>query len=278
MSEKSLDEIMSGRGEAVSGAEPTAPTHDAPTTEPTGSASRDDKGRFAAKPETTDPQAAAPAATPDQPAQQTRQVPVQALDAERGKRKETEERYERELKELREQVTRLSQVQQPAKPVEPPAPPPTLWDAPDEFIASQLSPVQQQMADMREFVSENLAVQAHGAEKVEAAKRAIEQAAQTPDGQQVIQRLMQSRHPFDDLVKWHTSQSFINEIGHDPDAYKQRIIQEYLAQNPQAQQPQPTTPAPAPVLPTSFAGSPTSGPRGGPEYSGPRALSDIMKR
>ncbi len=275
MSEMSLDDIMSGRSEAVPEPTTPAPTPDAP--DQPGSASRDDKGRFAAKaePEVAPTPAATQAApTPEAPEQQPNGlVPIKALDAERGKRKDLEDRYEKDMQELRAQLARLSQPQTPA---EPPAPPPTLWDAPDEFIASQLTPVQQQMADMREFMSENLAVQAHGAEKVEAAKKAIEQIARTPEGHQVIQRLTQSRHPYDELVKWHTSQSFMNEIGTDPDAYKQRIIQEYLAS--QQQQPQTTPPAPAPVLPTSFANDRTSGPRGGPEYGGPRALSDIMKR
>lgn len=271
----SLDDIMSARGQSVPDATPTPE----PAVPGDGTTSRDDKGRFAAK---TDPVAAptpAPQAAPtpeNAEPQPNGFVPIKALDAERGKRKELEDRYDKDMRELREQIARMAQPQQPA---EPPVPAPTLWDAPDEFIASQLTPVQQQMADMREFVSENMAVQAHGAETVEAAKKAAEQIARTPEGQQMISRLLQSRHPYDDLVKWHKSQSFMNEIGSDPDAYKQRIIQEYLAQQQPTPQAQPQSPqAAAPVMPTSFAAAPTSGPRGGPEYGGPRALSDIMKR
>ena len=267
----SLDEIMSARGQSVPDATPTPE----PAVPAEGTTSRDDKGRFAAKTEpaagpTPAPQAAP---TPENAEQQPNGfVPIKALDAERGKRKELED----QMQELRAQVARLST---PQKPAEPPAPPPTLWDAPDEFIASQLTPVQQQMADMREFVSENMAIQAHGAETVEAAKKAAEQIARTPEGQQMISRLLQSRHPYDDLVKWHKSQSILSEIGTDPEAYKQKIIQEYLAQQQPTPQAQPQAPqAAAPVMPTSFAADRTSGPRGGPEYGGPRALSDIMKR
>lgn len=272
----SLDDIMSARGQSVPEATPT-PEPAAPAE---GTTSRDDKGRFAAKAEpAAAPVPAAPQAapTPESVEQQPNGfVPIKALDAERGKRKELEDRYEKDMQELRAQLARLST---PQKPAEPPAPPPTLWDAPDEFIASQLTPVQQQMADMREFVSENMAIQAHGAETVEAAKKAAEQIARTPEGQQMISRLLQSRHPYDDLVKWHKSQSILSEIGTDPEAYKQKIIQEYLAQQQPTPQAQPQAPqAAAPVMPTSFAAAPTSGPRGGPEYGGPRALSDIMKR
>lgn len=281
----SLDEIMSGRGEAMPDT-PTAPKANADTPAPADGASRDEKGRFAAKADPT-PNAPAPAPaepqapTPENPEQQPSGfVPIKALDAERGKRKELEDRYEKDMRELREQISRLSQPQQPA---EPPAPKVTLWDDPDAYLQdqlqSQLTPVQQQLMETREFVSETLAVQAHGAEKVEAAKKAIEQIAATPEGQQVVRKMMQSRHPFDELVKWHNEHSFRSEIGSDPEAYKQKIIAEYLASQQQPAQPQsPTPPAPAPVMPSSFAKSPTSGPRGPEVASGPRALSDIMKR
>lgn len=274
MSEMSLDEIMSGRGEAVSET-PTAPESTTDSPAPAEGAQRDEKGRFAAK---TEPTPAEPAPAPSGPQSATAtteqqpsgHVPLQALDAERSKRKALED----QLRDMQQQITRLSQ---PPQPVEPPPPAPTLWDDPNAFIQSQLTPVQQQLMDTREFVSESLAIQAHGAEKVEAAKKAIEQAAATPEGRATIQKMMQSRHPFDELVKWHDEHSFRAEIGSDPEAYKQRIIAEYLASQQQTTQPQPT-PAPAPVLPTAFAKTPTSGPRGPEVAHGPRALSDIMNR
>lgn len=269
MTETSLDDIMSGRGEAVPDHEPTL-TPDAPATPAPAEGSRDDKGRFAPKADPANT-VATPPATLDTPVQQPGHVPIQALDSERNKRKELEDRYEREIRELREQVTRLSQ---PPKPTEPAAPPPTLWDAPDEFIKSQLDPVEQRIRNMNERYSERLATSEHGVETVTAAKQWMEQQAKTPEGQRILRELIQSDDPFDDLVKHYKSQSVLSEIGTDPEAYKQRVIQEYLAS--QQQQPQPTAPAPAPQLPTSFAAKPTSGPRGGQEYGGPRSLTEIM--
>lgn len=271
----SLDDIMSARGQSVPDATPT-PEPAAPVEGPT---SRDDKGRFAAKAEPVAAPTPAPQAapTPETVEQQPNGfVPIKALDAERGKRKELEDRYDRDMQELRAQLARLSQ---PQKPAEPPAPPPTLWDAPDEFIKHQISPIEQRIRDMNERVSERLAVKEHGAETVTEAKSWIEQNVHTPLGQRVLAELMQSDDPFEDLVKQYKSQSIMTEIGSDPEAYKQKIIQEYLAQQQPTPQAQPQAPQPAaPVMPTSFAAAPTSGPRGGPEYGGPRALSDIMKR
>lgn len=278
----SLDEIMSGRGEAVS--EPTTkPEATSAPAEPAEGTVRDDKGRFAPKAEPT-PAAAAPATaeaaqppvteTPEQ--QPAGHVPLQALDAERSKRKALED----QVREMQQQLTRLSQPQQPAAPAEPPKPAPTLWDDPDAFLQSQLTPVQQQLMDQREWISETMAIQTHGQEKVEAAKLAIEEAARTPDGQLIIQKMMQARHPFDELVKWHEEHSFRSEIGSDPEAYKQKIIADYLAsqQQPTTQAQAPAAPAPAPVMPSAFAKAPTSGPRGPEVASGPRSLSEIMNR
>lgn len=285
MSEMSLDEIMSGRGGAASEPVETAiPEAPAPATPADGTA-RDDKGRFA--PKASDPApvvdpAAAPVVDPAAPAPETTEqqpngfVPIKALDSERGKRKELEERYEKDMREMRERLDRLSQ---PAKPVEPPAPAPTLWDSPDEYFASQLTPLQQQMFEQKAGFSKMLASDKHGAEVVDAALQALTSIQGTPEFQVIDGQLLKSIHPFEDLVKWHAEHKLKSEVISDPEAYKKRIIDEYLAS--QQQQPQaaaPTAPAAAPVLPTAFSSKPTSGPRGGPEYGGPRPLSEIMKR
>lgn len=272
MSDMSLDDIMSQRGEAVPETTTTEPAAELPATE-TG---RDEKGRFAPKageaPEAVADLAAQPVVDPVEPQQPNGFVPIKALDAERGKRKEIEDRYDREIREMREQITRLSQPQQP---VEPPAPPPALWDDPDAYLKHQLDPVEQRIRNMNERFSERLAVKEHGAETVTAAKTWIEQNARTAEGQRLIGELMQSDDPYDDLVQKYKGQSLLSEIGTDPEAYKQKIIQDYLATQTQAQ---PQQPQAQPVLPTAFAKTPTSGPRSSTEFGGARALSDIMKR
>lgn len=270
---QSLDDIMSGRGEPAS-AEPTAPAAAEPATPAvpvdTGAA-RDDKGRFAAK----QAEAAAEPAAPvePQPQQPNGHVPLQALDAERNKRKGLED----QLKEMQQQIQRLSM---PPKPVEPPKPAPDFWSSPDEYLQHQLSPVEQRIRDMNERYSERLATKEHGAETVQSAKSWIEQQAATPEGQRIIQELMQSDDPFDDLVKHYKQNSVISEIGLDPEAYKAKLREEIMAEiAAQQSQPAPAAAPPAAApLPTAFAKGPSAGPRGGPEYGGPRPLADIMKR
>ena len=280
MTEQSLDDIMSGRGASASSENSTetnaanaATTAASPSGQTTEQGQqRDGQGRFAGKEQTPAPGQADNATT-----QQPGHVPIQALDAERGKRKETEERYEKKLKELEDRIASLSKPQQAAQQAQPVAPP-EIFEDPDGYIRHQLTPVQQQMMDMREFVSENMAVTAHGADAVNEAKQAVEQVAATPEGQRVIAEMLQSQHPYDALMKWHKKQRAMAEVGDDPEAYFQRRLQEMQAaqQQPQTQTQQPATQA-AP-LPTDFSGAPSGGPRGGPEYGGPRSLTDIMKR
>lgn len=279
MTEQSLDDIMSGRGASASSENSTetnaanaATNVAAPSGQTTEQGQqRDGQGRFAGKEQTPAPGQA------ENATQQPGHVPIQALDAERGKRKETEERYEKKLKELEDRIASLSQPQQPAQQ----QPKPTLFDNPDGYMQEQLTPVQTAILDMKEFVSENMAVQSHGREKVDAAKAAIEQVAATPDGQRVIAEMIHSQHPFDVLMKWHKRQAAFAEVGDDPEAWFQKRLAAMQAgqQQPQAQSQQTQQPAAqAAPLPTDFSGAPSGGPRGGPEYGGPRSLTDIMKR
>lgn len=282
MTEQSLDDIMSGRGASASSensTETNAANAATPAAVPSGQTmeqgqQRDGQGRFAGKEQATAQGQADSAA-----AQQPGHVPIQALDAERGKRKETEERYEKKLKELEDRIASLSKPQQAMQQAQPVAPP-EIFEDPDGYIRHQLTPVQQQMMDMREFVSENMATTAYGADAVNEAKQAIEQVAATPEGQRVIHEMLQSQHPYDALMKWHKKQKAMAEVGDDPEAYFQRRLQEMQAAQQQPQTPTQTQQPAAQTapLPTDFSGAPSGGPRGGPEYGGPRSLTDIMKR
>lgn len=229
MTDISLDEILSGDGNAM----PETTTTEVQQPADTGQ-QRDEQGRFAAKadaPVIEFEQPGEPITTDQMP--QHGEVPVGAVKAEREKRQAAQaeaETLRRELAELRGQVTLLTQQRQPAEQTpQQEQQPPALWDDPDGFIKSQLTPFEKQMADMREFMSENMAVQQFGAEKVEAAKQAIEQAARTPEGQQIVRQMMQSRHPYGDLMQWHQRQQALATVGNDPQAWLQAELEKRMA-------------------------------------------------
>lgn len=259
MDDITLDEIMSGGGEAV----PAAIEEQ----QPEAGQLRDEQGRFAAN--TAD----APVVEHEQPAQAEthaengNKVPVGAVQEERQKRQEAQRRaddLERQLAALQGQVTLLSQQRQPAQPQQEEKPV-TLWEDPDNFIQSQLSPVQQQMQEMREMIWEGQAAQLHTAEKLEAAKAAASALMGTPAGQALHSEIMAGGNPYSNLVKWHERQQTLATVGNDPQAWLNAELEKRMA-DPAFQ---------AQVIERARAGAVQNGNRQQPVTSIPPSLSKI---
>jgi hypothetical protein len=236
---KDLDAIMAdGNGEAVP--EPHSDFHAEPAADQDFAASPDDPG-------------------------EARQgtVPHQALHAERQKARKLEE----ENVELRHRLFQEASMQQRV---------PELWDDPDLYLEHRMAPLAGQIGEMKEFVSETLAVQTHGENAVEAAKRSAEDLARSgaPEFQALWTRLNRSRHPMDELVRWDREQSALKKYGADPEAYIAAEIERRLYEGASPHSAHP--PAARQQLPSSFAAARSSGPRAG--GAGPRSLSEIMKR
>lgn len=197
--------------------------------EPQQGQQRDEQGRFAAN--TAD----APVFEHEQPPQAEthadngKAVPVGAVQAERGKRQAAEaeaEALRREVAELRGMVTAQ---RQPAPQPQQEKQPVTLWDEPETFIQSQLSPVQQQMQEMREMIWEGQAAQLHTAEKLEAAKAAASALMGTPAGQALYSEIMAGGNPYSNLVRWHDRQQTLATVGNDPQAWLNAELEKRMA-------------------------------------------------
>lgn len=223
-----LEEILSGDSNAAPVADATLTTERA----------RDEAGRFASQTDTQPPvtQATADAdadasAHPDDAAQHQNGVPVRAVKDEREKRQAAQaeaEQLRREMAELKGQITLLSQQRQPAPTPQQEQQPVSLWDDPENYLKGQLTPVQQQIEEMREMMFENQAAQVHGAEKLQAAKAAAEALDQTGKAN-LHRQLMSGGNPFDNLVKWHQQQQVMARIGDDPDAWLQAELEKRLS-------------------------------------------------
>lgn len=165
---------------------------------------------------------AEPAQTAQPPAQSDA-VPAWRLREEAEGRRQAEARaaqIERQLEELR-------RAQEAAKPK------PEIWDDPNAFIEQNIKrnvdPIQQQMTQMREQYSQMMAIQQHGADKVQAAFAALDQAAKAgdPEALMVVQRVKtNSMHPFGDIMNWHNRQSVFTQVGGDLEAYKKKLTDE----------------------------------------------------
>lgn len=158
-----------------------------------------------------------------QPSAQSDAVPAWRLREEAEGRRQAEARaaqIERQLEELR-------RAQEAAKPK------PEIWDDPNAFIEQNIKrnvdPIQQQMTQMREQYSQMMAIQQHGADKVQAAFAALDQAAKAgdPEALMVVQRVKtNSMHPFGDIMNWHNRQSVFTQVGGDLEAYKKKLTDE----------------------------------------------------
>jgi hypothetical protein len=191
---------------------------------------RDDSGRFATqqvdKPAVIEAPVAEAQPVAEQAAPSGGNVPVGAVQAEREKRQAAQQEAEalrREVAELRGMVTA---TRQPAPQPQPEQQPLSIFEDPDAFLKSQLSPVQQQMQETRELILEMQATQIHGAEAMAAAKEAAKALFGTPEGQSLASK---PGNLFDNLVKWHKQQQAFAKVGDDPDAWLNSEIERRLA-------------------------------------------------
>jgi hypothetical protein len=261
---------------------------------------RDERGRFAGQArEQAKQDAEAHQQQSDQQVTQTEQVdpikpppgfiPQQAFDARMAK---AEEKWNGEVTNLRtqlDQAMRQLQQFQPRPQAEAPKPPPDFFENPDAAFQARLqeaiSPLQQGQSSIVETFSRMIASDKHGEETVNKAYQDLQSRVNSNPAamQATYLRIMQSQHPYGELVKWHKEQSALSTYGDDPEAWRnserERIRAEILAEaqggqpNGQQQTPQQQVPQ---NMPNNFAGSRNNGPRSTPGFSGPKPLSEIM--
>jgi hypothetical protein len=215
-----LDEIMSGSDGVV------PEVSNEPAAKP-----RDEIGRFAPKVE--EPAAIVEPIAEAQPGPEEAHpqggIPQARLKAEAEKRREAEAdaaALRREIAELRGMV---QATRQPAPQPQQEQPPASLWDDPDAYLKSQISPLEQRLLAQAANFSMRMAIKEHGKEVFDAAEQALAQAANTPDGQQFISKLRASDDPAEELIKWHKQQQAFARVGNDPDAWLNAEIEKRLS-------------------------------------------------
>lgn len=174
-----------------------------------------------------------PAPTTDAPPAKDDAVPAWRLREEAERRRELE-REAAELRKFKETVEAERKKQEGPK---------SLYEAedPDAYLGdkvrAELDPVQKAIQEAREetrktreFYSQREAIRTHGAEKVDAAYKALDAAINggTLNRDAVLADLAASMDPFGDIVAWHKRHTLLTEIGNDPEAYRQRQSDELL--------------------------------------------------
>jgi hypothetical protein len=117
--------------------------------------------------------------------------------------------------ELRQQLRELKQSQQPQRP--PPQVPDVL-DSPQEYARFMQSQSQQLAQNVKLDISEEMARTTHGDDVVDAAFQSLQAAKDAAAWQKIVQ----ARHPWNELVKWHKQQQVFSEVGDDPTGWMEK--------------------------------------------------------
>lgn len=225
-----LDSFLESAGISAEPA-PEAPIAPAPETPaPEAGQPRDEVGRFA--PKATETPAAEQPQPEGQPAQPgNHQVPLEALTAIRGENRDLKHQLQQALGRLHALEQRpQAQPQAPAQP----QPKREFWDNPDEYVAEQLTPFQQQQVELNARLSHVAAVQEFGRETVTSAYEAVNEAIARGelDRNTVNGQLAKSRDPVGDLVRWQKGQQAkanMQRIGDNPDAWLEAELEKRIA-------------------------------------------------
>jgi hypothetical protein len=194
--------------------------------QPAPTVPRDDQGRFAPK---QPPQ-------PQQPQQRTpedHRVPLRDLLDERERR----QRIEAEATQMRQAWAQFQAAQQAAAAQQ--QTPQTIFDAPDEYLQNRvMNPLRQEgqmyMLKVKDDMSRYQANQQHGEQVVNAALSDLTQIRNSPQGDFVFRQIMQTGHPYDALVRWHSQARAQQAIGPNPHAWLRKQQQQWI-NDPQVQ-------------------------------------------
>jgi hypothetical protein len=144
-------------------------------------------------------------------------VPLAELLDERDRRRQAESRLQ--------EIEAERQRQQPR---------PDFLMQPDEYFDRRLNealdPLRRQFTIQLAHANKSVAVATHGAEEVEEAQKAFDTEVQQGKLHPADhQRIWQAPNPFAAAVEWHRNRKLLAEVGNDPQAYRDRLLQEALA-------------------------------------------------
>ena len=166
---------------------------------------RDPQGKFAPKPQ-------------GQQGQQ-HNVPLAELLKERDAR----QRLEAHAQELTRAVMDLQQRLSPQAPQQPQGPE-TIFDDPKAYLDQHvMQPLRQEgqmyIMKVKDDLSREQANMQFGAQEVNAALAQMQQIRQTPQGNFIFNQIMQSGHPYGQLVQWHRQARAQAAIGANPQGW-----------------------------------------------------------
>lgn len=204
--------------------EPEAtPQPEAPQEQP-DSQPRDANGRFAAK----DAQPEQPEAV-EQQQHVDHRIPLAehlSVRDERNTLRQERDNLKQQFEDMQRQFAQMqAQRQQPQTPAEQPDEPDPLLD-PRGYREHMQRQMQQELAAQRREMSMQMAARFYKDEWPDAYKAAV-QAVQSGDDA-LRARMHTSADPGETVIEWYRQQRTIKEVGHDPNAWLEKKLEERL--------------------------------------------------
>jgi hypothetical protein len=195
-------------------------------------------------------------ATTAQHSDTERHVPLAALEAERKGRQDWKEKALR----LEGQLEALNRSQQS--------------QGTQQQTQQQLDPIQvmeQRMLHQNLNFSERMARKEYGAELVDKAFEKFQELAKS--NPTLHQQVMSSADPWDAVVQEYKKAALLEEVGTDPNAYREKVRAELLAELNQTNG---STTAQQQAIPKSLAGARSAATRSAPTFTGPTPFDAIL--
>ena len=152
----------------------------------------------------------------------------EAREASDKRAEESERRawqFQQELQTIRNQL---------AEQNKPKAEPVNWFENPDGALKQQISPIEAQLAEMRNEMRLNtsraMAIATHGAQAVSDMEAAVEKAMQSnhPEIGLLRTQMLQSSDPVGVAINWHKRSKVMELTGGDPEKYKAQVRAELL--------------------------------------------------
>lgn len=152
-------------------------------------------------------------------------VPLAELKAERERRQS----YERDLANERARFAALEQQVVAMQRMQTPVQPPDIFENPDAFVQARVQSSEarqyQVMMYNAKLVAEARFTEQAVTEAQEAFDALVTQGRIHPAE---AQQVMSSPNPFAEAVKWHQRHKVVSEVGTDPNAYREKLLEQAL--------------------------------------------------
>jgi hypothetical protein len=192
---------------------PPEPVESAPQEATPSERVRDEKGRFAAKAETTPEQSVSPSVETPAPTEtpEDAKIPSWRLKEESDRRRDAERALEELRNEFRNVQMQMAQFRQPQMPMESQERPDIFAD-PEGFVQTLQGQFEQRIRAIQLENSLKFAHREYGEKFNEAYNNFTDYITKTRD-QATYQRIMASHDPGESLVQWYKDQQLHQELG-----------------------------------------------------------------